>query len=378
MEAILSWLSHWQGILAVLLVLGGLIFFHELGHFAVARLFGIGVRTFSLGFGTRLCAKRIGKTEYRLSLVPLGGYVSLVGESGEDEDPEVLEEDARNQISFSDEESFARRPAWQRLLVVLAGPMANFVLAFFLYWGVALFAGQSFLLPNIGQVVPDSPAQQADIRTGDRIVRIDGKPVSEWIDVAEGISAGDGKAVTIMLERDEGEEILVFTRVVKPEAKTRTNIFGEEKPAWIIGISASSEYGWRKLGPVDALVTGARQTWDMFAFTLESFKKLFQRVVPLNQVGGPIMIAQMVGQQAEHGVVGVLLLAALISVNLGILNLLPVPVLDGGHIVFFLIEMVRGRPVTENVREVATRVGMGLLLALMLFATWNDLVRVFS
>ncbi|HIU17292.1 MAG TPA: RIP metalloprotease RseP [Candidatus Avidesulfovibrio excrementigallinarum] len=378
MDVLLSWLSHWQGAVAVVLVLGGLIFFHELGHFSVARLFGIGVRTFSLGFGPKLWGKQVGKTEYRLSLVPLGGYVSMVGEDGEEEDPEVLARDASNNVTFDSSESFAFRPAWQRMLVVLAGPVANIVLAFLIYWGVALFAGQSFLEPIIGTVVADSPAARAELKPGDRIVQIDGKPIQEWSEVVEGIGAGQGQPVRLMLERDEGRELVLLTTEITPEAKTRKNIFGEEKPAWLIGITASGTYGTRELGAVDALTTGFSQTWGMVSFTFESFKKLFERVVPLDQVGGPILIAQMVGQQAEYGVTGVLLMAALISVNLGILNLLPVPVLDGGHIMFALIEIVRRRPVTDGVRDFATKMGMMLLLGLMLLATWNDLVRLFS
>jgi len=377
MDLLLSWLSHWQGALAVVLVLGGLIFFHELGHFCVARFFGIGVRVFSLGFGPRLFGKRYGKTEYRLSLVPLGGYVSLVGEnSSEPEDAEVLAEDARNGVTFTDEESFFYHPAWQRLLVVLAGPVANFLLALVIYCGVGLFAGQSFLLPEIGKVQPDSPAEAAGVRAGDKIVSIDGKNITDWAEVAASIEAGQGRPLTIVFERDEGKEIVLFTREVKPEAKSRPNVFGEQKPAWLIGISASGRYGTKELGLLGALQAGTRQTWHMIAFTLESFKKLFERVVPLDQVGGPIMIAQVVGQQAEYGVVGVLLIGALISVNLGILNLLPVPVLDGGTIVFFLYEIIMRRPVTEKIRGVATKIGMGLLLALMLLATWNDIIRI--
>ena len=378
MDILLSWLSHWQGAVAVVLVLGGLIFFHELGHFSVARLFGIGVRTFSLGFGPRIWGKQVGKTEYRLSLVPLGGYVSMVGEDGEEEDPEVLARDTSNNVSFDRSESFALRPAWQRMLVVLAGPVANIILAFLIYWCVALVVGQSFLEPVIGTVVADSPAAKADLRPGDRIVQIDGKPIQEWGEVVEGIGAGQGHPVRLMFERDEGREIVLFTTEITPEAKTRKNIFGEEQPAWLIGIMAAGTYGTRELGAMDALTAGFSQTWGMVAFTFESFKKLFERVVPLDQVGGPILIAQMVGQQAEYGVTGVLLMAALISVNLGILNLLPIPVLDGGHILFALIEMIRRRPVTDRVRDFAIRMGMALLLGLMLLATWNDLVRLFS
>ena len=328
MDFLLNILSHWESALAVLLVLGGLIFFHELGHFAVARLFRIGVRTFSLGFGPKLLKLRRGKTDYCLSLIPLGGYVALAGEEDEAEQPDPKGKEIDG-VLFAPEELYSGRPAWHRLLVVLAG---------------------------------------------DRVLSIDGKPIENWNAVAEGIGAGNGKPVTIVLSRGGSEVTLSLT----PEAKTRANIFGEEKPAWLIGIRASTATGHLPLGPVEAIGAGFRQTWDMIAFTCESFVKLAQRVVPLDNVGGPILIAQMVGQQAEQGLSAVLLLAALISVNLGILNLLPIPILDGGHIVFFTLEMIMGRPVSATAREWSAKVGMALLLGLMILATWNDLTRLFS
>lgn len=369
MELLQNVLSHWDGALAVIVVLGGLIFFHELGHFAVARLFGMGVRTFSLGFGPKLINRRMGRTDYCLSLVPLGGYVSLVGQDPE----EPLAAASPDELSYDESESFGLRPAWQRMLVVLAGPVANFVVALFIYWGVAWSAGESYLLPVVGGLSPNSPAISAGIEAGDRVLRIDGKPIETWAQVAEGVAAGNGQALSIVVER-KGEE-LSFS--VTPEAKTRATIFGEEKPAWLIGV-ASGQSGLKELSAGEAVVSGVRQTWNMIALTVEGIGKLFARVVPLESVGGPIMIAQMVVQQAQESFVGVLLLAALISINLGILNLLPIPILDGGHILFFLVEIIFRRPVTERVQEASARVGMVLLLGLMVLATWNDLVRLFS
>ena len=394
MDFLLNILSHWESALAVLLVLGGLIFFHELGHFAVARLFRIGVRTFSLGFGPKLLKLRRGKTDYCLSLIPLGGYVALAGEEDEAEQPDPKGKEIDG-VLFAPEELYSGRPAWHRLLVVLAGPVANFVLALIIYCGIAWAQGQTYLLPEVGDVTPGTPAATAGILPGDRVLSIDGKPIENWNAVAEGIGAGNGKPVTIVLSRGGSEVTLSLT----PEAKTRANIFGEEKPAWLIGIRASTATGHLPLGPVEAIGAGFRQTWDMIAFTCESFVKLAQRVVPLDNVGGPILIAQMVGAgkliQLLFGLnyhvavvlVGVLMvlyvlfggmLAALISVNLGILNLLPIPVLDGGHIVFFTLEMIMGRPVSATAREWSAKVGMALLLGLMILATWNDLTRLFS
>ena len=367
MDFLLNILSHWESALAVLLVLGGLIFFHELGHFAVARLFRIGVRTFSLGFGPKLLKLRRGKTDYCLSLIPLGGYVALAGEEDEAEQPDPKGKEIDG-VLFAPEELYSGRPAWHRLLVVLAGPVANFVLALIIYCGIAWAQGQTYLLPEVGDVTPGTPAATAGIQPGDRVLSIDGKPIENWNAVAEGIGAGNGKPVTIVLSRGGSEVTLSLT----PEAKTRANIFGEEKPAWLIGIRASTATGHLPLGPVEAIGAGFRQTWDMIAFTCESFVKLAQRVVPLDNVGGPILIAQMVGQQAEQGLSAVLLLAALISVNLGILNLLPIPILDGGHIVFFTLEMLMGRPVSATAREWSAKVGMALLLGAVVLLYWQN------
>ena len=274
MDFLLNILSHWESALAVLLVLGGLIFFHELGHFAVARLFRIGVRTFSLGFGPKLLKLRRGKTDYCLSLIPLGGYVALAGEEDEAEQPDPKGKEIDG-VLFAPEELYSGRPAWHRLLVVLAGPVANFVLALIIYCGIAWAQGQTYLLPEVGDVTPGTPAATAGILPGDRVLSIDGKPIENWNAVAEGIGAGNGKPVTIVLSRGGSEVTLSLT----PEAKTRANIFGEEKPAWLIGIRASTATGHLPLGPVEAIGAGFRQTWDMIAFTCESFVKLAQRVV---------------------------------------------------------------------------------------------------
>lgn len=375
MDWISNILLHWQSAAAVLLVLGGLIFFHELGHFTVARLFGIGVRTFSLGFGPKLIRRRYGKTDYCLSLVPLGGYVSLVGEEG---DPGDEQQDDPEPGLFTEQEEFFRRPALQRLLVVLAGPVANFVLAFFLYWGIAWAAGQTYLLPVIAKVAPDSPAAAAGIKPGDTVRNIDGTQITRWEQISEAVSGAAGKTVRVTVARgEEGRETL-FSMDVTPRSQKIKNLFGEEKSAWLIGIEVGHKTGSVPLNGFQALGAGLEKTGQMIAFTVESLVKLVQRVVPLESVGGPILIAQAVGKQAQESLTGVLLLAALISVNLGILNLLPIPVLDGGHIAFYGLEMLLGRPVRASIRMISVKVGMALLLLLMVFATWNDLVRLFS
>lgn len=359
-------------VLAVTLVLGGLIFFHELGHFAAARSLGMGVSTFSLGFGPKILTTRKGKTEYALSLIPLGGYVALVGES----EPEAIPD------GFTREESFALRPAWQRLLVASAGPAANILLAWLLCWVLALGWGTPVLLPQVGGVTPGSPAEKAGILAGDTVLSVDGQSVANWQAMSDAIARGEGKRLALVLSRPakdagEGAPPVILNLELTPERATRKTIFGEEETAWLIGVRNSGATRMEEHGFLDAASAALTHTGDMLSLTWQSFVKLAERVVPLDQVGGPIMIMQMVGKQAQEGVSGVLALAALISINLGILNLLPIPVLDGGQIVFCLWEMLFRRPLNLRVQEYAMRVGLVLLAALMLLATWNDILRIF-
>jgi regulator of sigma E protease len=288
---------------------------------------------------------------------------------------EELESDPDDDRVFSGRELFCNRPAWQRMLVIAAGPAANFVLAWIIYCCLALTQGTSYLLPVIGTVVPDSPAASAGFAPGDVIAAIDKAAVTEWGQVSQAINASAGVAVEVEVRRGDGT---VFLRVT-PRKGEWTTVFGEKVAAWQIGVEAAGTKGHvPPLGPGSALVQGWRDTWAMTMLTVEGIVKLFQRIVPLDSVGGPIMIAQTVGQQAQAGILNVLAVAALISVNLGLLNLLPIPVLDGGHIAFLTLEMLFRRPVSLAVQEFSSRVGIVLLVGLMLFATWNDIMRLLS
>lgn len=350
-------------IISVIVVLGGLIFFHELGHFLMARSLGMGVATFSLGFGPKILKYKIGKTEYALSLIPLGGYVALVGESDAADIPD----------GFTRGESFALRPAWQRLLVIAAGPAANILLAWLLCWTLAYGWGTPVMQPVIGAVQPDSPAARAGIVAGDRIDVIDGMRIETWEDMSDAIAKSQGSPMQVVITRPEKGELDV---TLKAEQSTRKTIFGEDETAWLIGVRAGNAVSSQPETFWGAARAGAIQTVNMVSLTWQSFVKLAQRVVPLDQVGGPILIAQMVGEQAHQGMAGLLALTALISVNLGILNLLPIPVLDGGQIVFCLYEMLFRHPVPIKAQEFATRVGLILLLGLMVLATFNDVWRL--
>ncbi len=351
-------------ILAVVLVLGGLIFFHELGHFVLARSLGMGVNVFSLGFGTRLFGFKRGKTDYRICVFPLGGYVQLVGESPDAELPE----------GFTPEESFSRRPPWQRMLVVLAGPVFNFLLAWIIFWGLAWTQGVQEMLPVIGQVTNSSAAADAGILPDDRIVTVDGREILVWSDLVQRIEANQGDAMELTVIRGRQE----FTLHVTPRIQEKRNLFGEVKAMPMLGIAPKGELMTRELGFFAASVQGARQIWDVSGLMVMGIIKLVERVIPWTDMGGVILISEMIHKEAQTGLINLLALTALISINLGILNLLPIPVLDGGHILFFFLETITGKPLSPQIQQIALRIGMTLLFMLMVFATINDILRHFQ
>ena len=352
-----------ESAIAIIIVLGLLIFFHELGHFLVARMFGIGVSTFSLGFGPKLFSFVSGKTEYRLSAVPLGGYVSLVGEADD-------EENVPDQ--FTPEEKFSGRPPWQRTLVVAAGPVFNFILAWFIFWGLFWSGGQLELVAEIGEVAENSPAYEAGLTPGDRVIEVDGRKITYWDDMVLFIQQSQGDPLDFLVQRNS--DVLGVT--VTPEMATRENIFGEEIVTPQVGVVASGETVSIELGFFSAAGEGAAQTWMLMKLTVQGIIKLIERIIPLDNIGGPIMIAQLVSEQTQEGLVNLLALTALISINLGLINLLPIPVLDGGHIVFNTVEMITGKPLNDRMKQIATRIGIAFILTLMAFAIINDVLRI--
>ena len=350
---------------AFVIVLGVLIFFHELGHFIVARLCKVGVVTFSLGFGPKNYTHRVGLTEYCLSLIPLGGYVKMVGE-----EPGEIQE-------LSEEEkkiSFSHKALWQRIAIVAAGPLFNFLLAILIFYAIFQFSGLYLIKPVVGEVGKDSPAFAAGIQSGDLIHQIQGEPVASWDDLALNIAKSQGRELTILIVRD-GE---VRTVLVTPESQKSKNLFGEEVDLYLIGISSAGEVFHLPLGPIEAFSHGLAKTWEIVELTFLSVVKMVQGSVSADNMGGPIMIAQMAGEQAKAGVANFLFFIGLLSVNLGILNLFPIPVLDGGHILFFTLEGITGKAMKESIREKANQVGMALLVALMVFVFYNDILRLFN
>ncbi|XXJ19224.1 RIP metalloprotease RseP [Desulfovibrio caledoniensis] len=345
--------------IAIVLVLGGLIFFHELGHFAVARVFGMGVKAFSLGFGPKLFGFTSGKTDYKVSLIPLGGYVALAGEQGEEE------------TDFPDDKLFSKRPAWQRLCVVAAGPFFNFLLAFLIYWFLVLAQGQAVILPLVGGVLPDSPAAQAGFVKGDMVEAIDGVPVDSWTQLVDTIRAAEGKPLNVVVDRS-GDKL---TLTVTPHVSTFKNLFGEDVTVPMVGINQSGQVRYEPIEGI-GILPALSHTWGMSEVVVKGFLSIIERLIPVESVGGPIMLAQMVHESAQSGLYALLGMMALISINLAIINLLPIPVLDGGHILFFALEIVFRRPLNDRWKAMSMRVGLLILLLLMSLAIFNDVRRL--
>lgn len=348
---------------STIIVLGVLIFFHELGHFLLAKLLRVRVEAFSLGFPPKLISKKIGETDYRLSVIPLGGYVKLLGENPKDEVPPELEP-----------YSFMHHPLWHRFLIVLAGPAFNMffaALAFFLIFSIT---GLPYLSTEVGGVKEGSPAALAGLKKGDLILEVGGARVERWEELSQKIREAGERPLAIKYRRD-GQ---VFQVEVVPQRMETSDIFGSKVFAPLIGVMAPERVALEPVGPIRAFTEGATATYRLSVLTLQSLYKLLAREISLKNLGGPILIAQVAGKQAEMGVANLVHFMAVLSVNLAILNLLPVPILDGGHLFFFLIEAIRGRPVEVKHREMAQAVGLMLLLALMLLVFYQDLLRLFS
>jgi regulator of sigma E protease len=375
-------------VIYAVIVLGILIFVHEFGHFIVAKLFNVKVEKFSLGFGPKLFGKQIGETLYLLSAFPLGGYVKMFGEGGTiegaavqtpEETEKTYDEESGEPLDELPElteaekaRSFAHKPPMARIAIVMAGPVFNLVFAWMIFILLCML-GVPTVTARIGEALKDKPAARAGVLKDDVVTAINGRKITQWDEIAGMIAAGKGQPVNLSVKRNGRD--LQFT--ITPEARVSKNLFGESVKGHAIGIAAAGEIVLEKSNPFQAIVKGSAQTWKVIDLTVMSLVKMIQRVVPLDSVGGPIMIAKMAGETAQMGGSSFLAFMALLSINLGILNLLPVPVLDGGHLFFFFCELVIGRPVSQKVREYAQQIGLFLLLSLMVLAFYNDIVRYF-
>ena len=349
-------------IFSTVIVLGILVFAHELGHFLLAKKLGVGVLTFSLGFGPKLIGRKFGETQYQISAVPLGGFVKLIGENPEEE---VKDEDRHR--------SFSAAPIWKRAMIIGAGPFFNFFLAVVLFSTINLF-GIPYLPSKIGEVSSGLPGEKAGLKKGDLVLSIDGKGVSKWDDLSRMIRESKGKELSLKVKRN-GD---VLDIQVTPQVFKDKNLFGEEFDTYRIGIINSQEVLIEKVNPVIALGKGFSQTWQWVELTVVSIVKMIQRVIPAKTIGGPILIAQLAGEQARKGLMSLVLFTAILSINLGVINLFPIPVLDGGHFLFLGLEAILRKPVSLKKMEIAQQVGLILIIFLMIYAFYNDLIRIFS
>ena len=369
-------------ILNFIIVLGILIFVHELGHFLVAKWMGVKVEKFSLGFGPKLLGWQIGETEYLISAFPLGGYVKMFGEGGFSEIEMIEQEYEQGSTNLKPVEeykltpaeearSFAHKTIPQRMAIVFAGPLFNMLFAWLLLI-VLYLVGIPILKATVGEVFPDKPAAAAGIRKGDLITAVDGQKVSQWEDFSSHMLGVKGSATLSIIRNGQTQTISIT-----PQLSNAKNMFGETIQKPIIGVSPAYDIVTERFGPLEAFRLGNAKMVEITRLTLLSLVKLFEGVVPLNSLGGPMMIADMANKAAQTGGATFFMLLAVVSINLGILNLLPVPVLDGGHLMFYTIEAIIRRPVPKKVREYAQQAGMVLLVGMMVLAFYNDIIRYF-
>jgi len=348
-------------LLATIFVLGILIFFHELGHFLVAKRSGIRVERFSLGFPPKLIGKKIGDTEYCISWIPLGGYVKMAGE-----DPD------EKQIKGEPWE-FMSKPVHTRALVVFAGPAMNFILAILIFWGIIFFAGKHEIHEDtnqIGLVAPGGPADKAGIKPGDRIISINGIEVSTFKEMADIIHKQVEKPVEVKWRRDGEEHFAMITTF-------KDRILDEEGEINYIGkIGIGPTYTTVKVGFFQSLWEGIDTSIFILVETIKFIIGLITGTASIKLVGGPIFIAQVAGQTAKAGIASLLSFMALLSINLSLINVLPIPVLDGGHLMFLGIEKIKGRPLSLKQRAAMQQIGLAFLILLIIFVTYNDFLRL--
>ncbi len=354
-------------IIPVIIVLGIMIFFHELGHFLAAKYFNVKVLKFALGFGPKIAGRNFGETEYSIRYFPVGGFVKMLGENEtEDEKGSISEEDEKR--------SFDKQHPIKRIAIVAAGPVFNLVLALVLFLGLYFIAGDYIIVPEIGKVTENSPAQRAGLKEGDVIVSVLDREIKSWDDLRGAIKDSSGIRVPMVILRQDD----LIPMSVVPEESVTKNEFGEDESAAFIGIAASGKIENIKFGPLEAISRSFLDTWKYIKLTCLVVVKLFEGVVPIKTIGGPIMVGQITGQIAQQNIGSLIPFMAVISINLGILNLFPIPILDGGVILFLLFELVLGRPVSARKREMAQKVGLSLLLLLSLFVFYNDFLRLFQ
>ncbi len=361
-------------IVPFLFVLTVVVFFHELGHFLIARWAGVKVLTFSLGFGPELAGfnDRHG-TRWRISAVPLGGYVKFFGDDSEASTPDL--ESLGNMTAEEQADSFHHKKVGPRAAIVAAGPIANFLLAILIFAGMSLYYGKPSSIPRVDVVQPDSVAASAGFHVGDVVVSIDGNAIESFADMQRTVSTSAGTKLTFRVKRDGG----LVTLTATPALKEMKDIFGNSHKIGVLGIQYNAQPSDPKTTPVgyiESLKIGVEQVWFIIDSTFKFVGSLFVGAGSTGDLGGPLRIAQLSGQAASLGFQFLLQLCAALSVSIGLLNLFPVPLLDGGHLLFYSVEALRGRPLSPKAQEMGSRIGLGLVLMLMVFVTYNDILHL--
>jgi len=357
-----------------LFVLSLVVFVHELGHFLVARLCGVRILVFSIGFGPELVGfnDRQG-TRWKVAAIPLGGYVKFFGDenAGSVPDERVLESIPEGERA----RSYHFQPVYKRAAIVVAGPLANFLLAIVIFAAIFGIYGKQTLSARVDSVQAGSAAAAAGFQQGDVVVAINGEAIDNFADMQRIVSDSAGEALNIKVDRNGSQIVLKAT----PDLKEVKDNFGNVHRMGILGISRSTTPGdvkYQAVSPIQAIGMGAQETWFVVDRTLSYIGGVIVGREAADQLGGPIRIAQISGQVATIGFVALIHLAAVLSVSIGLLNLFPIPLLDGGHLLFYSIEAVRGRPLSERAHEVGFRIGLAIVLMLMIFATFNDIVHL--
>jgi regulator of sigma E protease len=359
-----------------LFVLTIVVFFHELGHFLVARWNGVKVLTFSLGFGPELFGfnDRHG-TRWKLSAIPLGGYVKFFGDDSEASTPSS---DSLSKMTADERSvSFHHKRVGPRAAIVVAGPVANFILAVVLFTFLFSAFGVPSTTARVDSIQSGSPAETAGFKAGDVIVAIDGNAIQNFQEMQRTVSIEAGRELNFSVKR--GSETIQIKAT--PQLREIKDRFGNVQRLGILGISrstAANEVTIERVNPAVAFWLGIKETWFVVDRTFSYIGGLFAGREAADQLGGPLRIAQISGQVATIGFTPLLHLAAVLSISIGLLNLFPVPLLDGGHLMFYAIEAIRGRPLSERAQEVGFRIGLGLVLMLMVFATYNDILHLAS
>ena len=359
-------------IIPFIVLLTVVVFIHEYGHYYFAKRYGVGVTDFSIGFGKELFGfNDKSGTRWKFCAIPLGGYVKFFGDRNVFSQAE--QEELLKKYSKEDQNKlFVTKPLYQRSLVVAAGPIANFVLAILIFSFIYMFAGKDFTPAQIQEVQMDGPAYSSGIKSGDIILSINNKKVSSIMDVSTYINTSTNENIDVKVLRNSNEIVLK----VKPEVIKSEDSLGNKVNKKIIGIKISplnNEFNRERLGPATALFYAVKETWFVTKASLDFIISMFKGKGDTTQLGGPIKIAKITGQVSQYGFIAFLSVMAYISISLGFINLFPIPMLDGGHLMFYAFEKILGRPLTQRTQEGFFRIGLFLLISLMFFTTFNDL-----